>query len=413
MNCPACGFHNGDFTVRCQNCGQLLVELKDPSTPRPGHPSRLTYVFAITSVLCGLGLLGLVVVITSQGMWDQMTSNVPSEPAFKGIRTPGLQPEPMLIATPTSLPHPMRPASLTVGQLGSSDVWHFAVEKVRYTSNDTTNGWNGALVTFVLQNSGTRVATLDVPSTARDTAPGPSASAPTPGFVPDSRTHDVSPETVGGLRLFLVDGQDHEYGGGFGDGMTNFRIHAPPGDVLRLTYKFLFPSNQPKPTILRASFPLSSGGDTFEVHLDQNSTPPVDPRNAVSASDVPMGDWATIANEWSVALEGIEFGPPPVGGEQRVTVHLDVHNLSSAIRPALTDVNDLQGTLRDFYLLDSAGHIAYSQVGDLPTVDVPGNSEREVSVHLATTDLLASSRPLRFVAVLNSRDNRYLRFVVP
>ena len=204
----------------------------------------------------------------------------------------------------------------------------------------------------------------------------------------------------------------HEYGGGFGTNLADFQANTPPGDVVRLTYFFRFPANQPQPAVLRAMFPLSAGGKTFDVHLDQQAGTPANMANSDSSLDVPVDSWATVANEWSISLEGIEFGPRPARGEQSVTVHLGVENLSEALRPALADVDDLQGTLRDFYLVNSAGNVAYSQESDLPTIVVPGHGRRDVSIHLATTDLAFTERPLRFVAVINSHADRYVRFVL-
>ncbi|HEX5416698.1 MAG TPA: hypothetical protein VFZ25_13595 [Chloroflexota bacterium] len=412
MNCSVCGFNNGDFTVRCQNCGELLVA--PPESPPPPEPRTraLLYLLAASTAILGLGLMGLIVLISHQGLWDQLTATVAAEPTFGGIHPTPVRQEPMVPASPTTLPKPMRPAALTVGQIGTSDEWRFAVEQVRYAPDDAANGSNQLRVTFVLQNQGPQLATLNVPSTAHDTAAGPPAAAPTPGFVPDAGVHDVSPATVDGLRLFAVDSAMHEYGGGFGTNLADFQMNTPPGDVLRLTYFFRFPANQPQPAVLRAMFPLSAGGKTFDVHLDQPSGSSVDLQNQELPSDVPADTWATVANEWSISLEGIDFGPPPTQGEQTITVHLNVQNLSAAPRPALTDVDDLQGTLRDFYLVDAAGHIAYSQDATLPSIVVPGHGQRDVAIHLATTEISSTARPLHFVTVINSHANRYVRFIL-
>ena len=412
MNCPACGFNNGDFTVRCQHCGELLVTPSEsPPVPR-ARIRAILYILAASTAVLGIVLVSLVVMISHQGLWDQLTTSVVAEPTFGQIRPTAVRKEPMVAVSPTVFPKPPRPAALSVGQIGSSDDWRFAVEQVSYTPDDTANESNQLRVTFVLQNRGSQLATLSVPSTAHDTAAGPPAAAPTPGFVPDAGVHDVSPATLDGLRLFAVDSTSREYGGGLGTNLADFQANTPPGDVVRLTYFFRFPANQAQPAVLRAMFPLSAGGKTFDVHLNQQAGTPVDMVNSDSPLDVPVDSWATVANEWSISLEGIEFGPRPALGEQNVTVHLSVENLSEALRPALADVDDLQGTLRDFYLVDSAGNIAYSQESDLPTIVVPGHGRRDVAIHLATTDLASTERPLHFVAVINSHADRYVRFVL-
>src|SRR6185437_2363580 len=113
MNCPACGYNNGDFTVRCQHCGELLVTPNE-SPPMPGGRIRaILYILAATSAVLGLGLVSLVVMISHQGLWDQLTTSVVAEPTFGQIHPTVVRKEPMVAVSPTVLPKPPRPAALS------------------------------------------------------------------------------------------------------------------------------------------------------------------------------------------------------------------------------------------------------------------------------------------------------------
>src|ERR1017187_5666786 len=69
MYCPACGLSNGDFTVRCQRCGQLLPVR--PTGPAPTAATRwtsLTKVFATTTAIASIIAIGLAAIVLQRGI---------------------------------------------------------------------------------------------------------------------------------------------------------------------------------------------------------------------------------------------------------------------------------------------------------------------------------------------------------
>lgn len=407
MICPVCGHQNGDFTVRCHTCGSLLI------SPRPGKREESARrwalwarFFAATTFLLTAALLGLLFLILQRGMWPQLIGQVDLTSASPSPPTaPALE----VVAKATTPPLPQR-TTLDLSQAGISDVWRFTVNQVHYTSDDTANGWRQAQVTFALQNTGSRVASLDIPSTVSPAAPNPRAADRTPSFVPVPSIPDQAPAVRRGLRFYLVDAEQREYGGGFGSSTSSYQLIAAPGDTIRLTYSFRYPSDGASPSTLRARFPMTAGGRSFDVNLNRSAVAPATLANSPSSTDYRSGEWAIIPGQWAIALLGTEFSPSREPGERPLIVHLNVENLSDQDRPALTDADDVQGTLRDFYLTDTEGHLAYSHLGDLPGLIVPAHSRRQVQVQLVTLDLPASARPLLFTVILNWETNRYVRF---
>lgn len=408
MTCPVCGHQNGDFTVRCHGCGHLLISPgSDQKEKRRAYWTPLTTLFAATTLLLAIVLLGLLFLIEQRGAWSPLING-----ADFAVGPPSLSPTLALVVTAnaTAAPPPRR-TTLDLSQAGTSDIWRFAVDQVRYTSDDSAGGWRQAYVTFALQNAGSRVASLEIPSTVNPPAAKNARPADqTPSFVPAPSISDQSLTPRRGLRFYLVDAKQREYGGGFGSSNSSYQVIAAPGDTVRLTYSFRYPGDGANPSTLRARFPMTAGGRSFDVDLSRSATPSVPLVNAPSSADILAGEWAIVPGQWAIAIQGAEFGPSRGPGERPLTVHLDVENLSNQDRPALTDSEDVQGALRDFYLTDTEGHLAYSQLGDLPGLIVPAHGRRQVQVQLVTLDLPASARPLLFTLVLNWETNRYVRF---
>jgi hypothetical protein len=298
------------------------------------------------------------------------------------------------------------PSSL--GATNVSGDWRVLVDGFEVRPDDTVNGWSQVVVSCTFQNESARAESLEIPSTGVTTQ-APLTSTPGPSFQPTSAVPENAPSVVNGLRLYLLDAGRRPFGGGFGSAYGGYRLIAAPGDVMRLTYQFRFPSNVGPPAILRMVFPVSGGGLAYEVHLDRRAPTPTGLGQALDPR-MPVGQPVLLGESWKVTLEGVEFGPDPGQGERPVTASLLVENLTDADRPALTDPADSDGTLRDFYLTDGAGHLAYSHADDMPGVIVPAHAIRPVTVMLYTLDLASSVRPLYFTAILNWRANRYARF---
>src|SRR5947208_2843899 len=88
MHCPICGWNNGDFSARCQGCGELLPARAVRTPDRPvAYQTPLTIAFGATSVVSTILLLSLVALITRQDLWPQLI-NGPEEQVATPIRTP-------------------------------------------------------------------------------------------------------------------------------------------------------------------------------------------------------------------------------------------------------------------------------------------------------------------------------------
>lgn len=412
MHCPACGRENGIFSVRCHGCGRPLA------AGRSGSPERRATQwspFAILATLLGsastVALIALILLISRQNLWPSLlASGVPEVTATPMALAPAgvAVATTLAVQTPSDKPRPM-PSEL--GQLNPSGDWRVAFDEFHVSPDDTGNGWLQASVTCTIQNVGPGAASLDIPATVASPAVRPTPSQ-VPSFQSLPSVPENAPSVVNGLRLYLVDSEDRQFGGGFGAGNSGYDLIAAPGDLIRLSYRFRYPTSVAGPLVLRAKFPTSAGGKAFEVHLDRREAAAPTASQSGAIPRTRMGSPLVIGGAWEVTVEGAEFGPSGGPGERPVTVHLQARNLTDRDLPALTDVDDATGTLRDFYLIDITGHLAYSHMDDMPGVVIPAHQSRPIMVKLYTLDLASSSRPLYFSAILNWRANRYGQFEV-
>lgn len=409
MFCPACGRENGAFSTRCRNCGRVLGR---PDRRVTSGRRRLSLVAVVGSILGGasaLALLALVFLISRQDLWSALLAPEPAESTPVVARAPSE----VTLAPLSARPVPTATSAIpsTLGAVIPSGDWRVVVDGFQVLPDDTVNGWSQVVITCTVKNLGMVAANLEIPAT---TAAAPDSSATpgqSPNFQPMNAVAENAPSVVNGLRLYLLDSGRRPFGGGFGSTNGGYRLMAAPGDMVRLAYHFRFPTNVGAPAVLRMVFPASGGGQTYEVHLDRRSDSPT----ALDQSDdtrAEVGEPIVVGDGWRVTLEGVAFGADPGQGERPVSVSLDVENLTDTDQPALTDPSDQRGVLRDFYLTDGAGHLAYSHMDDLPGVIVPAHATRPVTVMLYTTDLSSSTRPLYFTAVVDWRTNQYARFLI-
>jgi hypothetical protein len=370
----------------------------------------LTLVLAGTSALVVILFILLVGLITQRGLWPQLIGRAIAEspaPTSVAILIPRAAPTP----EDSAALRQARPKPLMLGEIGTSSNWRFVVENATLLPDDTANGWSRGVVTFTLQNAKDRASTLDIPSTADSDSPSAHSNQTVPSYAPLPGLPATAPAIASGLRLFLVDQDQRQYGGGFGASGAEYDVMAGPGDVIRLTYTFRYPSGSRGPFLLRLMFPATADSGEFDVRLDRSATTAAT-LTASHAAPAAMGTWLTVGDEWRVAFEGVEFGPNRGPGERPVTVHLEVENLMPSPEPALTDSADSSGNMRDFYLTDSVGNLAYSHSDSQPGVIVPPHETRRIMVQLFTLALSSTTRPLTFTAVLNWQTNRFLRFQV-
>ncbi len=409
MYCPVCRHSNGDFAVRCQNCGTVLpAPTRQSPPPFSSQWTSLTTLFAAaaaTALLCSLALVGL---ISQRGLWPALLGDSASPTAVVALTqiTGRITPSPEI-----NLPRPGPMTMLGVGEIGSSDGWRFVIEQVTFVPDATANGWQQAIVTYTIQNASRVSAHLDIPSTVVSSARASHIFSARPSVVPLPVLSDTSPDAADSLRLYLLDRDRRPFGGGFGASTGGYEVIAAPGDAVRLSYRFRYPSSSTGPFVLRLMFP-GSAGETFDVRLDRSASQPAKLAPTPDPPPAPEQSWLNVTDAWAVTCEGVEFGPAAAEGERRVTVHLAVRNLGTAALPALTDPADSTGTLRDFYLTDRDGNLAYSHSDTQPGVLVPPGETRHVMVQLFTQSLSSASRPMIFTAVLNWRTNHFVRFEV-
>ncbi|HLZ09490.1 MAG TPA: hypothetical protein VKT80_12925 [Chloroflexota bacterium] len=383
----------------------------------PGSPARpvptwttLTTFFAATTVVASVIAVGLAALAIQHGVlvepWAGLAPGAltpTAEAAGPSLRVIGA-------GQPSSMP-PLPPARvLDLGQLGAAGDWTFVVDKAGFYADPTANGWSRASVTLLFENTGPRTTRLNIPATTttwnatgRSRDDGPSV-LPLPA--PPAKTSAA----IDGLHLLLRDASGREFGGGFGSDLTSYDLIAAPGDVLRLPYNFRYPSTSVGPFTIRLTFPEPANTGAFDVHVDQASGAPAQLPHSTPPLELAAGSWQTVEGEWAVAPDGVDFGSGRGSGERPVTMHLKVKNLTDVSLPALIDRGDRTGMSRDFYLVDPNGNLAYSHVDTQPSVIVPPSETRDVAVQLFTTDLVSSSSPLVFTAVLNWHTNTYLRF---
>jgi hypothetical protein len=410
MYCSVCGAENGDFSARCQACGEPLRRVDTSVGPAGPSGPPLVAALATTAALSSVLLVVLVVLISREDLWPRVLGAATLDSAVAGAVTPAVP-----VARPTRVfasaaIAPVQP--LDVGQIGSSGDWRFVVDSVRTAADDTTSGWLQAIVTATFQNSGSRAARLAIPSTLAGQSSTPRWSQSTPSFLPVPAVAVTGPAAADGLQMDLVDPGGRVFGGGFGPTSGSYELIAAPKDVVRLSYRFRYPGNVGGPVTLRATFPISAGGNVYEVRLDRVASQPARLGVIAGTGRADTASRVDVGGQWAITCQGVDFGPATEAGERPVTVHLLVENLTDHDLPALTDVDDPHGTLRDFYLTDSAGNLAYSHTDDLPGVMVPAHGRRSVMVPLHTLDLPSSARPLYFTAILNWQQNRFAQFLL-
>ena len=408
MYCPVCGGHNGDFAVRCRRCGQILPGNTPSVSAEPKvRWTKLTSLFAGTTLVSTLILVGIVGLVMHRGLWGNLLSPKVESRAASIASYARRSISPM--STPV-VPRPIHPTSLAVGDIGTSGPWKLAVDRAEFSPDQIANGWYQVVVTYTVMNTSDRTMNLDIPSTAAsDSAVGKSATR-SAGFLPMPVILQQQGTMGTGLSLFLLDGGGRGFGGGFGPSGGGYEFFAAPGAAIRLNYRFRYPGSSSAPFVLRAIFAKAAGGGRFDIHLDKVRSSPAHLVPSSTTKRTPEGVATTIGNEWAVTCEGVAFGPQPRAGERPVTVHLNVENLTNTARAALTDSSDIHGTLRDFYLTDDKGRVAYSHNDNLPGVVIPAHQSRDITIQLYTLNLASTADPLYFTAVVDWRKNLSAQF---
>lgn len=407
MHCPTCGRENSVFAVRCRSCGETLSRPSAAVSPvqRPRWPG-LAIACAAISCVSTVALVALVALISQQNLWPRLLGSGTAESSSAAVSSPAVPTAPALATRPAPLASAL-PSAL--GQSNASGGWLAIVDHVAVAPDDTLNGWLQVLVTLTFQNTNHAANALNIPATVADNGAPTAKPRDVPNFQPMQAIPENAPSVVNGLRLYLLDNGRREFGGGFGGTFGSYDLIEAPGDLVQLTYRFRVPSDVGPPSILRMVFPDSGGGRAYEVHLNRRepSTP------SGLSSDVPratIGAQVVVGDTWGVRVDGAEFGPTSGPGERPVTIHLQIENRSGSDQIALTDPADPHGALRDFYLIDGSGRLAYSHMDDMPGVIVPAHASRSVTVKLYTLDLSSSSHPLFFTVVLNWKTNHYAQF---
>lgn len=408
MHCSTCGRENSAFAVRCRSCGEPLSRRVTavPPVPRARWPG-LAIACAAIGCASTVALIALVALVSQQNLWPRLLGSGSAEQSSAAVSSSAAPTTAPLVARPVALPSSALPSAL--GRGNASGDWEAVVDQVAVAPDDTLNGWLQVLVTFTFQNTSHAANALNIPATVADNGAAAVKPRDVPNFQPMQAIPENAPSVVNGLRLYLLDNGRREFGGGFGGTFGSYDLIEAPGDLVQLTYRFRVPSDVGAPSVLRMVFPDSGGGRVYEVHLDRR-----EPAAGLSlASDVPrapVGSQVVVGDTWGIRVDGADFGPSSGPGERPVTVHLQIENRSGTDQTALTDPADPRGALRDFYLTDSSGHLAYSHMDDMPGVIVPAHASRSVTVKLYTLDLSSSSHPLYFTAVLNWKTNHYARF---
>src|SRR5262249_9705369 len=214
MYCPICGWKNGEFTARCQSCGELLPARIVPPPPVPPSRRRALMIgLATTSLLSSVLLLALAAAITRQDLWPRIIAG-PEEVVALPTATPepGMQ---RVVATfaASGPARPGRHATIDLGEVTTTGPWKFVVDQVGFVRDDSGSGWYPAIVTCSIQNAGTVSAKLLVPSTVASTLPEPRPTQTLPSFLPAPAASDQAPALAGGLRLYLVDQGNRQFGG--------------------------------------------------------------------------------------------------------------------------------------------------------------------------------------------------------
>ena len=409
MYCPACGLSNGDFTVRCQRCGQSLpARVPGPLARDTPTWTSLTTFFAATTVIASVIAVGLTALVIQRGVLAEPLAGLSPDILTPTAVAAGVAARGSSSGTTSSWPPLPPPRFLDLGQLAENGDWTFVVAKAGFFADPTANGWSRAAVTLLFENTGQRATRLNIPATTSNSAGRSRDDGPS--VLPLPAPQSKSSAAVEGLRVLLRDASGREFGGGFGSDLTSYDLISAPGDLLRLPYNFRYPSTSVGPFTIRLTFPEPANSAAFDVRVDQVAAIPAELPHSTPPPELATGSWQTVEGEWAVAPDGVDFGPGRGSGERSVTLHLKVKNLTDLSLPALIDREDQTGMSRDFYLVDPNGNLAYSHVDTQPSVIVPAHETRDVAVELFTTDLVSSSRPLIFTAVLNWRTNTYLRF---
>jgi hypothetical protein len=367
-------------------------------------------LFAATTVIASVIAVGLAALVIQRGILTEPVSALSRDSLTPTAVSAALAARASGSGATSSWPPPPPPRVLDLGQPAVNGDWTFAVDQAKFVADPTANGWSRAAVTLLFENTGARTTRLNIPSTTQSSnSPGRSRDDG-PSVLPLPAAPAKSSSAVDGLRVLLRDSSGREFGGGFGSDLASYDLITAPGDILRMPYNFRYPSTSTGPFTIRLTFPAPANGGAFDVRVDQISTATAQLPHSTPPLELATGSWQTVDGEWAVAPDGVDFGPGRGSGERPVTLHLKVKNLTDQALPALIDREDQKGMARDFYLVDANGNLAYSHVDTQPSVVVPPHETRDVAIELFTTDLVSSSRPLFFTAVLNWRTNSYLRF---
>ncbi|HUX86497.1 MAG TPA: zinc ribbon domain-containing protein, partial [Chloroflexota bacterium] len=232
MYCSSCGSPNGDFAVRCHNCGLLLPsQARVPTTTRASPSAHVNTILAGTTIAIAVCLIGLAALITQRGLWPQLFSPLPTTAvdAVERSATASLRQRAVPMPTASVIPRPVHPTMLDLGQVGSSDSWRFVVNDVSFAPDESANGWYRAVITYTLLNTSDRAAELPIPSTVPNEASHQQTTTRKPSFIPLPSIPEEDPSVANGLRLYLLDRGGRAFGGGFGTSGGGYEFIAASG----------------------------------------------------------------------------------------------------------------------------------------------------------------------------------------
>jgi hypothetical protein len=397
--------------------------------------SGWAWFFAGTTIALGLVLAALVWSLVASGLYGQLAARVlpaaigpagfaataapradaggpaaaPAAPT--AIPTAGVTPPagatPWAGGAPPGASTPPPPAAGAIAaqraQILSSSHWKLLIGEVK--SEPQPDGARKVVVDVTLKNDSSRADVLAIPATL----PAQPRSRPA-SWEPVQMAEPPS------LQLRVYDRANRPFGGGFvaanGEGGGSFTFVAAPGDAIRLPFAFEIPSSSADPLTLEAQFGQAAGGAGFRVALDASAQPPakLEPSDLVKVHGTEQR--YLIEGLWSLTLLDVSVGQPNGSGERTVTARLSAENLTGRPLAVGATENDPLGASgdRDFYVVDSAGRVAYSSGDSMPRQPIPAGATRTVDVRMKGYRDFATSGPFRFSVVVDPRRDQYAIF---
>ena len=393
------------------------------------------WFFAGTTVALGLVLAALVWALVASGLYTRLAGSVlPAALAPAGVvaapvaapAAAGGNAVPSATTTPaaggqapsaappvgtptagTSLAPPSTNATPAQrAQILSSAHWKLLIGDVK--SEPLSNGSRKVTVDVTLKNDSHQADVLAIPATS--------------SAQPRSRPASWEPVQMAeppALQLRLYDRANRPFGGAFvgadGQGGGSFTFVAAPGDAIRLPFAFDVPAASSDPMTLEAQFGQAAGAANFRVALDAAAQPPakLEPSDLMKVNGTE--ERYVIERLWSLTLLSVTVGQPDATGQRTVTARLGAENLTDRPLAVAASENDPMGAAgdRDFYVVDSAGRLAYSSGDSMPRQPIPPGATRTVEVRMKGYREFATAGPYRFSVVTDPRKDQYAIFRAP